>query len=116
MKRFIYTLTILICTSLWADAQSVIVRKRNLDVSGAGQINTLSSPAMGSNMNPSAYYSRYNHALKLSPTALIAGDIPLSYEHKLTDYLSLEGGLGITTFNMTEELIRGYSLRQDYKL
>ena len=113
MKRIIYTLTVLLCTNLWADAQTVIVRKRNLDVSGAGQVNTMSSPRMSSNMNPSAYYSRYNHALKLSPTALIAGDIPLSYEHKVTDYLSLEGGLGITTFNMTEELIRGYSLRQD---
>lgn len=112
MKRIIYALAVVLGTTAFVDAQTVIVRKRNLDnASGAGQVSTMTSPSMSGTMNQGAYYSRYNHAIKLSPTALVAGDIPISYEHKLTDYMSLEGGLGITTFNMTENLIRGYSMR-----
>lgn len=114
MKRIIYVLAIALGTSLFADGQTVIVRKRNLNsATGAGQVNTMVSPSMGGNMNQGAYYSRYNHAIKLSPTSLVAGDIPISYEHKVNDYMSLEAGLGVTTFNMTENLIRGYSLRNN---
>jgi len=44
---------------------------------------------------------------------MLAGDVPIAYEYKISDYMSAEAGIGVTTFNITEEAIRGYSLRQD---
>ena len=113
MKRFIYSLIAVLAWSLSTDAQTVIVRKRNLNTAqGAG---TISSQSLSTSLplSGSLYYSRYNHAIKLSPTAMLAGDVPIAYEYKISDYMSAEAGIGVTTFNITEEAIRGYSLRQD---
>ena len=113
MKRFIYSLIAVLAWSLSTDAQTVIVRKRNLNTAqGAGTISS-QSPSTSLPLSGSLYYSRYNHAIKLSPTAMLAGDVPIAYEYKITDYMSAEAGIGVTTFNITEEAIRGYSLRQD---
>lgn len=113
MKRFIYSLIIALAWSLSADAQTVIVRKRDLNTAqGAGTISSR-TPSSALPMGGNLYYSRYNHAIKLSPTAMLAGDIPISYEYKISDYMSAEAGIGITTYNITEEAIRGYSMRQD---
>ena len=113
MKRFIYSLITVLAWSLSADAQTVIVRKRDLNTAqGAGTISSSISSSSPSTSG-SLYYSRYNHGIKLSPTAMLAGDIPISYEHKVSDYMSVEAGIGVTTFNITEEAIRGYSMRQD---
>jgi len=113
MKRFIYSLIAVLAWSLSTDAQTVIVRKRNLNTAqGAGTISS-QSPSTSLPLSGSLYYSRYNHAIKLSPTAMLAGDVPIAYEYKISDYMSAEAGIGVTTFNITEEAIRGYSLRQD---
>ena len=113
MKRFIYSLIAVLAWSLSTDAQTVIVRKRNLNTAqGAGTIGS-QSPSTSLPLSGSLYYSRYNHAIKLSPTAMLAGDVPIAYEYKISDYMSAEAGIGVTTFNITEEAIRGYSLRQD---
>ena len=113
MKRFIYSLIAVLAWSLSTDAQTVIVRKRNLNTAqGAGKISS-QSPSTSLPLSGSLYYSRYNHAIKLSPTAMLAGDVPIAYEYKISDYMSAEAGIGVTTFNITEEAIRGYSLRQD---
>ena len=113
MKRFIYSLIAVLAWSLSIDAQTVIVRKRNLNTAqGAGTISS-QSPSTSLPLSGSLYYSRYNHAIKLSPTAMLAGDVPIAYEYKISDYMSAEAGIGVTTFNITEEAIRGYSLRQD---
>ena len=113
MKRFIYSLIAVLAWSLSTDAQTVIVRKRNLNTAqGAGTISS-QSPSTYLPLSGSLYYSRYNHAIKLSPTAMLAGDVPIAYEYKISDYMSAEAGIGVTTFNITEEAIRGYSLRQD---
>ena len=112
MKRFIYSLIAVLAWSLSTDAQTVIVRKRNLNTAqGAGTISS-QSPSTSLPLSGSLYYSRYNHAIKLSPTAMLAGDVPIAYEYKISDYMSAEAGIGVTTFNITEEAIRGYSLRQ----
>ncbi|MDG1656723.1 MAG: hypothetical protein P8H60_06145 [Schleiferiaceae bacterium] len=113
MKRFIYSLIAVLAWSLSTDAQTVIVRKRNLNTAqGAGTISS-QSPSTSLPLSGSLYYSRYNHAIKLSPTAMLAGDVPIAYEYKISDYMSAEAGIGVTTFNITEEAIRGYSLRQN---
>ena len=113
MKRFIYSLIAVLAWSLSTDAQTVIVRKRNLNTAqGAGTISS-QSPSTSLPLSGSLYYSRYNHAIKLSPTAMLAGDVPIAYEYKISDYMSAEAGICVTTFNITEEAIRGYSLRQD---
>ena len=113
MKRFIYSLIAVLAWSLSTDAQTVIVRKRNLNTAqGAGTISS-QSPSTSLPLSGSLYYSRYNHAIKLRPTAMLAGDVPIAYEYKISDYMSAEAGIGVTTFNITEEAIRGYSLRQD---
>ena len=113
MKRFIYSLIAVLAWSLSTDAQTVIVRKRNLNTAqGAGTISS-QSPSTSLPLSGSLYYSRYNHAIKLSPTAMLAGDVPIAYEYKISDYMSAEAGIGVTTFNIIEEAIRGYSLRQD---
>jgi hypothetical protein len=113
MKRFIYSLIAVLAWSLSIDAQTVIVRKRNLNTAqGAGTISS-QSPSTSLPLRGSLYYSRYNHAIKLSPTAMLAGDVPIAYEYKISDYMSAEAGIGVTTFNITEEAIRRYSLRQD---
>ncbi|MEY2962967.1 MAG: hypothetical protein RL754_228 [Bacteroidota bacterium] len=113
MKRIIFTLALLLAGTAVVDAQTVIVRKRTLNSAPGAQTGTeIYTPSSGG-MNSSLFYSRYNHAIKLNPTALVAGDIPLSYEHKVTDFFTLEAGLGVTTFNITEDLIRGYSIRPD---
>lgn len=112
MKRFLYTLGIIICFISETNAQAVVVRKRDLNSSGIGEDVRISPSSSSANLG-GMYYSRYNHALKISPAALIAGEIPLSYEHKVSDYMTVEGGLGITTYNLTEDLIRGYSERGD---
>jgi len=113
MKRFIYSLIAVLAWSLSTDAQTVIVRKRNLNTAqGAGTISS-QSPSTSLPLSGSLYYSRYSHAIKLSPTAMLAGDVPMAYEYKISDYMSAEAGIGVTTFNITEEAIRGYSLRQD---
>jgi hypothetical protein len=113
MKRFIYSLIAVLAWSLSTDAQTVIVRKRNLNTAqGAGTISS-QSPSTSLPLSGSLYYSRYNHAIKLSPTAMLAGDVPIAYEYKISDYMSAEAGIGVTTFNITEEAIRRYSLRQD---
>jgi hypothetical protein len=113
MKRFIYSLIAVLAWSLSIDAQTVIVRKRNLNTAqGAGTISS-QSPSTSLPLSGSLYYSRYNHAIKLSPTAMLAGDVPIAYEYKISDYMSAEAGIGVTTFNITEEAIRRYSLRQD---
>lgn len=114
MKRFLYTLVLVGLVATELSAQAVIVRKRELNTnSPGGNLNTQVSPSSSGNYLGGLYYSRYNHAIKLSPTGLIAGDIPISYEHKVSDYFTLEAGLGLTTFNITEDLIRGYSVRPD---
>ena len=114
MNRFLSTLLLLMLTIAQADAQAVVVRKRELNTgSSSGNLSTQVSPSMTNSSMSGIYYSRYNHSIKLSPTALIAGDIPVSYERKLSDYFTLEGGIGLTTFNLTEDLIRGYTSRED---
>jgi hypothetical protein len=112
MRRIIYTLILTAFTFAEANAQAVVVRKRDLNSSSAPISPSIRSSAVNG-MNGGLYYSRYNHAVKLSPVALFAGDIPLSYERKMNDYFTLEAGLGLTTFNLTEDLIRGYSNRGD---
>ena len=113
MKRLIFTIALVLFATEILSAQTVVVRKRNLE-SAPGAINggQINSPSINA-VRGGLYYSRYNHAIKINPTALVAGDIPLSYEHKVTDYFTLEGSLGVTTFNFTEDLIRGYSIRPD---
>ena len=114
MNRFLSTLLLLILTVAQADAQAVVVRKRELNTgSSSGNLSTQVSPSMTNSSMNGIYYSRYNHSIKLSPTALIAGDLPVSYERKISDYFTLEGGLGLTNFNPIEDLIRGYSARPD---
>lgn len=114
MNRFLSTLLLLILTVAQADAQAVVVRKRELNTgSSSGNLSTQISPSMTNSSMSGIYYSRYNHSIKLSPTALIAGDIPISYERKISDYFTVEGGVGLTTFNLTEDLIRGYSTRPE---
>ena len=91
-----------------------MVRKRELNTSSSsGNLSTQVSPSMTNSSMSGIYYSRYNHSIKLNPTALIAGDVPISYERKVSDYFTVEGGVGLTTFNLTEDLIRGYSARPD---
>lgn len=113
MKGILFVLTFIGLLSIETNAQAVIVRKRELNA-GSG-----TNPSVGysistptSNMG-TMFYSRYHHAIKISPAALIAGDIPISYEHKISDYLTIEAGLGITTYNLTEDLIHGYSTRSN---
>ena len=113
MKRFIYSLIAVLAWSLSTDAQTVIVRKRNLTTAQGAVTISSQSPSTSLPLSGSLYYSRYNHAIKLSPTAMLAGDVPIAYEYKISDYMSAEAGIGVTTFNITEEAIRGYSLRQD---
>ena len=113
MKRFIYSLIVVLAWSLSTDAQTVIVRKRNLTTAQGAVTISSQSPSTSLPLSGSLYYSRYNHAIKLSPTAMLAGDVPIAYEYKISDYMSAEAGIGVTTFNITEEAIRGYSLRQD---
>jgi hypothetical protein len=113
MKRFIYSLIAVLAWSLSTDAQTVIVRKRNLNTAQGAVTISSQSPSTSLPLSGSLYYSRYNHAIKLSPTAMLAGDVPIAYEYKISDYMSAEAGIGVTTFNITEEAIRGYSLRQD---
>ena len=112
MRRIICTLILTAFTFAEANAQAVVVRKRDLNSSSAPISPSIRSSAVNG-MNGGLYYSRYNHAVKFSPVALFAGDIPLSYERKMNDYFTLEAGLGLTTFNLTEDLIRGYSNRGD---
>lgn len=111
MQRIIYALFLAAFVIVEANAQAVVVRKRNLQTSPG--TTTTNAPRSSGSYHGGLYYSRYNHAVKLSPVALLAGEIPISYEHKMTDYFTLEGGVGITTFNLTEDLIRGYSNRGD---
>lgn len=112
MNRFLFALTFLGLMSIEANAQAVIVRKRQLNAGSGTNPSVRYSPSSSSNMG-NMYYSRYHHAIKISPAALVAGDIPISYEHKVSDYITVEAGLGITTYNVTEDLIRGYSIRGD---
>lgn len=109
MKRIISTLFFTIALSFLADAQTVIVRKRDLNTGSDFQLN---SPSMNPSMS-GVYYSRFKHGLKLNATAILAGDIPLSYEYKVNDYFTTEIGAGLTTFNLIEDAIRGYSARED---
>ena len=113
MKRFLYSLILLGLLSVQANAQAVIVRKRDLSTTTYGNSSVQISPSSSSANLGGMYYSRYNHALKISPASLIAGEIPLSYEHKVSDYITIEAGMGLTTYNLTEDLIRGYSERGD---
>jgi len=99
--------------SVECNAQAVVVRKRDLNSSSSVNSSMQVSPSSSSANLGGMYYSRYNHSLKISPASLIAGEIPLSYEHKVSDYLTMEGGFGLTTYNLTEDLIRGYSERGD---
>ena len=94
MKRIFLAALLLAGLGSTLDAQTVIVRKRDLN-SGQLQTTTPRMPTLPSQQG-GLYYSRYNHAVKVSPTALVAGDIPFSYEHKMNDYFTLEGGMGIT--------------------
>ena len=111
MKGILFALTFLGLLSIETNAQAVIVRKRELNTgSGTNPSIGYSTSAPSSNMG-TMFYSRYHHAIKISPAALVAGDIPISYEHKISDYLTIEAGLGITTYNVTEDLIHGYSTR-----
>jgi len=112
MRRLICILVLTAFAFVEVNAQAVVVRKRDLNSSSAPISQSIRSSAVNG-MNGGLYYSRYNHAVKLSPVALFAGDIPLSYERKVNDYFTLEAGVGITTFNLTEDLIRGYSNRGD---
>src|SRR6056300_35759 len=112
MRRIICTLILSAFTFAEAQAQAVVVRKRDLNSTSAVVSPSIRSAAV-SGMNGGMYYSRYNHAVKISPVALFAGEIPVSYERKMNDYFTLEGGIGLTTFNLTEDLIRGYSNRGD---
>lgn len=111
MNRIFFAVLLAVALGSTADAQTVIVRKRDLN---AGQLQT-AAPRVSTLPSQQAglYYSRYNHAVKVSPTALVAGDIPFSYEHKMNSYFTLEGGVGITTRNYIEDFIRGYSFRTD---
>ena len=112
MNRFLFALTFLGLISIEANAQAVIVRKRQFNEGSSTNPSVRYSPSSSSYMG-NMYYSRYHHAIKISPAALVAGDIPISYEHKVSDYITVEAGLGITTYNVTEDLIRGYSIRGD---
>lgn len=112
MNRFLFALTFLGLISIEANAQAVIVRKRQFNEGSSTNPSVRYSQSSSSNMG-NMYYSRYHHAIKISPAALVAGDIPISYEHKVSDYITVEAGLGITTYNVTEDLIRGYSIRGD---
>jgi hypothetical protein len=113
MNRFLFALTFLGLMSIEANAQAVIVRKRQLNAGSGTNPSVRYSPSSSSSNMGNMYYSRYHHAIKISPAALVAGDIPISYEHKVSDYITVEAGLGITTYNVTEDLIRGYSIRGD---
>ncbi|MAZ96357.1 MAG: hypothetical protein CMP53_02405 [Flavobacteriales bacterium] len=113
MNRFLVALAFLGFLGVEANAQAVIVRKRQLNTDSGTNPSVRYSPSSSSSRIGNMYYSRYNHAIKISPAALIAGEIPISYELKVSDYLTVEAGLGITTYNVTEDLIRGYSVRGD---
>ena len=113
MNRFLFALTFLGLLSIETNAQAVIVRKRKLNANSGTNPSIRYSPSASSSNMGTLYYSRYHHAIKISPAALVAGDIPISYEHKVSDYITVEAGLGITTYNVTEDLIRGYSIRGD---
>lgn len=108
MNRIIFGFLFFSFLSTEAQAQTVIVRKRDINVNeptvSVGRI----SP-----VNGSIYYTRYIHALKVNPSALIAGDVPVSYERKMSDYFSLEAGAGLTTFNYTEDVLRGFRIREN---
>ena len=111
MKGILFALTFLGLLSIETNAQAVIVRKRELNT-GSG-----TNPSIGySTSAPLQIWEPCSTAdtimqSRLAPAALVAGDIPISYEHKISDYLTIEAGLGITTYNVTEDLIHGYSTR-----
>lgn len=61
------------------------------------------------------------HLVKLNPLLIFLGDIPVYYEHRISDHVSIEAGLGMTMtdyyLNLTDEIITdnvktkiGYSL------
>ena len=115
MRRFIFLLTIATIVSVEVSAQAVIVRKRDLNSTGSSMTNSsvrISPSSANASMN-GLFYSRYSHAFKFNAASLITGELPVAYEHKTSDYLTVEGGVGVTTYNLIEDLIRGYSLRTD---
>jgi hypothetical protein len=80
-----------------AFGQTVVVKKRNVET---GEVYTSSTNKISTNAS-------YSHALKYNFLPFFIGEMPLGYEMKFNDYLSLEAGLGITTNNSLDELIYG---------
>lgn len=49
-------------------------------------------------------YQTVNNVVKMNPLLIFTGDIPLYYERKLTENISAEGAIGVTTRNYLREL------------
>ena len=104
MRRQIKLFLFLLIGFIAKDAfsQEVIIKKRNVENEtyyGGSRTGSYKSANDKTSRSRAKASSKFSHCLKYNLLPFFIGEFPVSYEYKINPYITLEGGLGVTTNN-----------------
>ena len=110
MKRQINLFLFLLIGFIAKDAfsQEVIIKKRNVENEtyyGGSRTGSYKSSNDKTSRSRARASSKYSHCLKYNLLPFFIGEFPVSYEYKINPFITLEGGLGITSNNHMDQLL-----------
>ncbi|CAI8321649.1 MAG: Uncharacterised protein [Owenweeksia sp. TMED14] len=102
IKQFyVFLLIGMIFFSLKVAAQEVIIKKRNVEKEAFYN----KSSTYNSFESRSSAKEKYHHCVKYNFLPFFIGEFPVGYEYKVSPFITIETGLGITTNNYMDQIL-----------